>query len=114
MTAFEGGVADRLYPFLGREPGDVAALLEDVRRSTETKAREIVALRARLGRELGPRLLACAEALARAAEDGARLFTFGNGGSATDAQAMAALFPQCRRVIHDIAHLHGMARSDKG
>jgi len=84
--------ADVLYPFLAPAAPGSEALLDDVRRSTADKAREILALRARLRTELGARLIACAQALAEAFAAGGRLFTFGNGGSATDAQALAALF----------------------
>jgi D-sedoheptulose 7-phosphate isomerase len=81
-----------LYPFLTSAPSDTLALLDDVRASSEAKAREIVALRDRVRAELGPRLLACAVALADVLNAGGRLLAFGNGGSATDAQAVAALF----------------------
>jgi D-sedoheptulose 7-phosphate isomerase len=81
-----------LYPFLASRPTDPVALLEDVRASSEAKTREIAALRDRLHAELGARLMACAVALAHALDAGGRLFTFGNGGSATDAQAVATLF----------------------
>ena len=101
--------AQTLYPFLDAAgaldrrgtvdgPGSAgwraagAALLEDVRRSTEAKAREIIALRDTLQTTLGPRLRAAAGAVARALATGGRLLSFGNGGSATDAQAVAALF----------------------
>lgn len=84
--------AEALYPFLAPAASDPQARLADARRSTVAKAREIVELRARLRGELGPRLLDCARALARAFASGGRLFTFGNGGSATDAHAVAALF----------------------
>jgi D-sedoheptulose 7-phosphate isomerase len=49
-------------------------------------------LRERLRGELGSSLIACARALARAFAGGGQLLAFGNGGSATDAQAVAALF----------------------
>jgi D-sedoheptulose 7-phosphate isomerase len=94
MTA--GGV-ESLYPFLYRDddagsPADLAAVLAEVRRSTAEKAAEIVALRERVATEYADRLPACAAALAGSFRAGGRLFTFGNGGSSTDAQAVAQLF----------------------
>jgi D-sedoheptulose 7-phosphate isomerase len=89
-----GGI-ESLYPFLYRaaEGGaDVTAVLDEVRRSTAEKAAEIVALRQRMAGEYADRLAACAEAMAASFRAGGRLFTFGNGGSSTDAQAVAQLF----------------------
>jgi D-sedoheptulose 7-phosphate isomerase len=83
-----------LYPFLAGGESRGTALLEAVRRSTEDKAREIVALRERLGLEQAEALGACAAAMARAFMAGGRLFAFGNGGSASDAQAVVQLFLQ--------------------
>ena len=89
-----GGV-ESLYPFLYRDGsggGDVTAVLDEVRRGTAEKAAEIVALRQRMAAEYADRLTACAAALAGSFRAGGRLFTFGNGGSSTDAQAVAQLF----------------------
>ena len=83
-----------LYPFLYAElaeESDSESVLAHVRRSTAEKAAEIVALRARLAEELGGALEAAAAAMAARFTAGGRLFTFGNGGSATD---VAALFLQ--------------------
>jgi D-sedoheptulose 7-phosphate isomerase len=83
---------EALYPFLFTRQSDLATVLQEVRRSTEEKAREIMALRDRLGHELASRLSACAHAMAQAFRAHAKLFAFGNGGSSTDAQALAQLF----------------------
>jgi D-sedoheptulose 7-phosphate isomerase len=83
---------ETLYPFLAPPSEEIPAPSDDLRRSTEAKAREILALRDRLPVDLGETLTACARDMARRFEAGARLFTFGNGGSATDAQALATLF----------------------
>ena len=83
---------DALYPFLSQQSEPLADVLDDVRRSTEQKAREIVALRESLVDRHAPGLLACAAHLADRFEAGARLYTFGNGGSSTDAQDLAQLF----------------------
>ena len=93
--------ADALYPFLRPRDEDPEALIDDVRRSTVDKAREINALRRRLAAELAEPLIRCAVALAGAFASGGRLLALGNGGSATDARAVVALFsrpPRGRRL----------------
>lgn len=84
---------DALYPFLssGRTAPDVAALLADVARSTAEKVGEIGRLRDAVIAEQAEELAGCAVAMAQRFARGGRLFTFGNGGSATDAAAVAAL-----------------------
>jgi D-sedoheptulose 7-phosphate isomerase len=81
-----------LYPFLYSTQSDVDSVIEQVRRSTVAKAREIVELRARTVQRDGARLEACAADLAARFAAGGRLLTFGNGGSSTDAQDLASLF----------------------
>lgn len=81
-----------LYPFLYAGDGDLDAVMAEVSRSTAEKAGEIVALRQTVLAEEGARLEACAGRMAEAFRAGGRLFTFGNGGSSTDAQDVAALF----------------------
>ncbi|MBN6051657.1 SIS domain-containing protein [Nonomuraea sp. RK-328] len=76
------------YPFLAPD-GDAG---EDLVRSTEAKAAESLELRLRVLAELGPALTACAAAMAAAFRAGGTLFAFGNGGSSTDAQAVAQVF----------------------
>src|SRR5262249_44961725 len=83
---------DALYPFLYQESATLDPVLDEVRRSTEEKAREIVALRESLVDRHAAALLACADELATRFQAGARLYTFGNGGSSTDAQDLAQLF----------------------
>ena len=83
---------EALYPFLYADTSDLPAVLEQVRASTVAKAEEILELRGVISAHDGARLAECA---ARAAERflaGGRLFAFGNGGSATDAQQLATLF----------------------
>ena len=82
-----------LYPFL--EPAgrpDPAAVLADVTRSTVEKVGEIGRLRTAVAEAEAERLAACATAMAERFAAGGRLYTFGNGGSSTDAAALAALF----------------------
>jgi D-sedoheptulose 7-phosphate isomerase len=84
---------EELYPFLYAGGGNaVADVLAEVRRSTAEKAAEIVALRQRIAADHADRLDACAAALAGSFRAGGRMFTFGNGGSSSDAQAVAQLF----------------------
>ncbi|MFE3454735.1 SIS domain-containing protein [Nonomuraea sp. NPDC059194] len=83
---------ESLYPFLYSGGADLDAVMTAVRQSTVDKAGEIVALRQSVLERDGARLAACAQAMAAAFERGGRLFSFGNGGSSTDAQEVAALF----------------------
>lgn len=83
---------ESLYPFLYGEQVDRAGVRELVRRSSAEKAAEIVALRKQVEAQHGPGMLACATAMADRFRRGGRLFCFGNGGSSSDAQAVAQLF----------------------
>src|SRR5438445_10565957 len=87
----KAGGFEELYPFLYTEHSDLATVLQEVRRSTEEKVREIMALRDCLGHELANRLSTCAQAMARAFRAQGKLLAFGNGGSSTDAQALVQL-----------------------
>jgi len=92
VTGFEA-----LYPFLypdaDEAPGaDDGAVFADARRSTREKVAEIAALRDRVLATYADELVDCAGAMAAAFAAGGRLFSFGNGGSSTDAQAVAAMF----------------------
>lgn len=85
--------SDFLYPFLednGRVP--LAAVLDEVRGSTLQKAHEIIAMRQACIDEQAEALVAAAADMARSFADGGQLLAFGNGGSATDAQDVAADF----------------------
>jgi D-sedoheptulose 7-phosphate isomerase len=81
-----------LYPFLYDGAADLEKVLEEVRHSTAEKAEEIVVLRRTVLAADGPRLEECVARMAEAFRAGGRLFTFGNGGSSTDAQDVASLF----------------------
>jgi len=108
-----------LYPFL--EPAgrpDPAAVLADVTRSTVEKVGEIGRLRTAVAEAEAERLAACATAMAERFAAGGRLYTFGNGGSSTDATALATLFvapgPGHRRLpavslTDDVATLTALA-----
>ncbi len=87
-----GAVVDR-YPCLDPDAADdIDAAMADVRRSTAEKAEEIVKLRRTLLLECGDTLANCAAAMAERFAAGGRLFTFGNGGSSTDAAGVATAF----------------------
>jgi D-sedoheptulose 7-phosphate isomerase len=83
---------ESLYPFLYAGTGDLAGVLEQVRASTVAKIEEIGELRRVIRARDGARLAQCARAAADRFAAGGRLFAFGNGGSATDAQQLATLF----------------------
>jgi len=83
---------ESLYPFLYASTSDLPAVLAEVRRSTVAKAAEIMELRRVIGERDGARMAACAQEAARRFAAGGRLFAFGNGGSATDAQQLATLY----------------------
>jgi D-sedoheptulose 7-phosphate isomerase len=86
------GGFESLYPFLYSGKTDVDAVLAEVSRSTAEKTEEITRLRADVLELYRDRLLECADEMAHRFDAGGRLFTFGNGGSSTDAQAVAELF----------------------
>jgi len=83
---------EALYPFLYSDKADLPAVLEQVRASTVDKVREIIELREEVRARDAARLAECAQQMADRFAAGGRLFAFGNGGSATDAQQLATLF----------------------
>jgi D-sedoheptulose 7-phosphate isomerase len=88
---------ESLYPFLYPDtsttgPARLAAVLEQVRRSTVAKAEEITQLRRLVSARDSARLMSCARDAAARFAAGGQLLAFGNGGSATDAQQLATLF----------------------
>jgi D-sedoheptulose 7-phosphate isomerase len=76
-----------LYPFLEREETDVDSVLADVEASTRGKAEDVIALRSEIELEA---IEGCAAAIHDRLGRGGHLLTFGNGGSSTDAQDLAA------------------------
>ena len=88
---------ESLYPYLyptedGAAGGTRQTVVAEVRRSTREKVAETAALRQTVLESYGDALAVCATAMARAFAAGGRLFAFGNGGSSTDAQAVAEMF----------------------
>ena len=86
------GALEALYPFLYAGAGDLEAVMAEVRQSTIAKTHEITQLRRQVCAADAGRLRACAAAMADRFAAGGRLLAFGNGGSSTDAQELAALF----------------------
>lgn len=89
MTA-EG--TDFLYPFIDAEERGADALLADLARSADAKWRESEELATTTLREADSVIQAAAGAIAESVTTGGKLFVFGNGGSATDADALAHMF----------------------
>lgn len=81
-----------LYPFLDAEERDQGSLLADLAASARAKARESAALRQATLGECARQVATAAAELARRLAEGGRIFTFGNGGSSTDATTLAMLF----------------------
>jgi D-sedoheptulose 7-phosphate isomerase len=108
---------DFLYPFIERDEHDAAALLADLAASAAAKAAESGRLRTKTLDAAGAEIDAAAAAMAANFQAGGRLFTFGNGGSATDADGIAALFEQppwgrplpARSLVADRAVLTALA-----
>jgi D-sedoheptulose 7-phosphate isomerase len=90
----EQDATDFLYPMVDgtEEAGDVDALLADLVASAAGKAETSAALRRESLAVFDEQLDEAAIAMAERFEAGGRLFTCGNGGSATDAEGVAALF----------------------
>jgi D-sedoheptulose 7-phosphate isomerase len=85
-------MTDFLYPFIDGDERDPGPLLADLERSAAVKAEETLALREVTRAAVRDALAALAAGMASRVARGGRLLTFGNGGSATDAASVAALF----------------------
>lgn len=81
-----------LYPFIDAQEDDPTSLLADLSSSAQAKAAESLALRRATLEENSELLDRAAAEMARRFAAGARLFTFGNGGSCTDSTTLAKLF----------------------
>ena len=79
-----------LYPFLGGARGSGDALRSDLCASGVAKLRTLETLRCDTIERHAAALEACGAALRRARASGAQLLSFGNGGSQTDADWLAA------------------------
>jgi len=76
-----------LYPFLDGHEDDLDTVLADVRASTLRKGAEVTALRRALD---GAAVAAAGTSIRARLRAGGRLIVFGDGGSSTDAQDLAA------------------------
>jgi D-sedoheptulose 7-phosphate isomerase len=85
-------MTDFLYPFLDGERPDVPALLADLADSAMAKSADSTSLAVTTLEREGEHVEALAGEMAERFDAGGRLFTFGNGGSSTDAASVAALF----------------------
>ncbi len=92
MSAREAEATDFLYPFIEGDERDSVSLLADLARSAQGKWAQSTSLREETLARCGEQLHAAAAAMAERFAVGAQLFTFGNGGSATDADGVAQLF----------------------
>jgi D-sedoheptulose 7-phosphate isomerase len=80
-----------LYPFIEGEERDAAQLLADLGASARAKMAESQALRSSTLERATAMLEEAGRHMASCFEMGGRLFAFGNGGSATDAEGTVAL-----------------------
>jgi D-sedoheptulose 7-phosphate isomerase len=83
---------DFLYPFIEGGERDPGALLTDLAASAAAKGAASDALRTATLERSAPEIAAAAAEMVERFSAGGRLFTFGNGGSSTDAASLAALF----------------------
>jgi D-sedoheptulose 7-phosphate isomerase len=83
------GAAAFLYPYLGSDQGDPAAIVEGVAASIVEKARDGERLREQIAGEQAKAIAAAVVAIGARVAAGGRLLIFGNGGSATDATDFA-------------------------
>lgn len=83
------GASAFLYPYLGADKQDTRATLADVEASIIAKAQEDERLREEAALHTAEALAAAGAALRVRLEAGGKLLTFGNGGSATDANDFA-------------------------
>ncbi len=90
---------DFLYPFIENEENDAVALLADLATSAVGKWRQSTDLRNATLVALDGQIRAAGAAMAERVLAGGQIFTMGNGGSATDAEAFARL---CTRPPHGI------------
>lgn len=82
---------DFLYPFIENEETDAVSLLADLARSAEGKWRQSTDLRNATLATLDGQIRAAGAAMAERVLAGGQIFTMGNGGSATDAEAFSRL-----------------------
>jgi D-sedoheptulose 7-phosphate isomerase len=97
MTTHEPENTSFLYPFIDSEETDAGSLLDDLATSALGKAAESARLQRASLDEYGDALTAAGTEMAERFHLRGRLYTFGNGGSSTDAATMASLFSRPTR-----------------
>lgn len=113
----QGEATDFLYPMIDGAATDVGALLDDLAASASAKAADSALVTARAEQENREVLERAAVDVADRVRRGGRLLTCGNGGSATDAQSLAALFGStsigsavpARSLVDDVSVLTALA-----
>jgi D-sedoheptulose 7-phosphate isomerase len=85
----DAGPAGFLYPFLGQNKHDSAALRKEVAESIRMKVQDDARLRAQVAEEQSEQIAATTLAIGDRVRRGGKLILFGNGGSATDANDWA-------------------------
>lgn len=88
---------DFLYPFIDAHEEDAEALLDDLASSARSKAAESARLQHDSIAEWGGEIREAGARMAERFAQGGRLYTFGNGGSSTDAATLASLFSRPAR-----------------
>lgn len=88
-TQHDAGASAFLYPFLNQAATAPPDILADVAASIRAKAAEDERLRALVAEQQSASIAAAAEAIAERVAAGGTIVTFGNGGSATDANDLA-------------------------
>ncbi|QBJ96111.1 SIS domain-containing protein [Rhodococcus sp. ABRD24] len=83
---------DFLYPFIDAHEEGAGALLDDLAASARGKAAESARLQQDSLTEWGEQIAEAGRQMAERFCRGGRLYTFGNGGSSTDAATLASLF----------------------
>ncbi|MCQ4117724.1 D-sedoheptulose-7-phosphate isomerase [Rhodococcus tibetensis] len=97
MTTHDSESTSFLYPFIDSEETDAKSLLDDLAASARGKAAESARLQRASLDEYGEPLTAAGIEMADRFRRGGRLYTFGNGGSSTDAATLATLFSRPAR-----------------
>jgi D-sedoheptulose 7-phosphate isomerase len=97
MTTHDSESTNFLYPFIDAEETDAKSLLDDLAASARGKAAESARLQRSSLEEYGEGLTAAGIEMADRFRRGGRLYTFGNGGSSTDAATLATLFSRPAR-----------------
>ena len=84
------GASSFLYPFLGSQEQQLEEVVEEVQGSMLQKMEEVNGMRAVVAETEAPAISKIATAIAERLERGGKILTFGNGGSATDANDLVA------------------------